>query len=145
MERTISTSAKPTNGSKKTHTDPSVVRMIETSLEDDKAEDVIVIDLTGKSTIADYMVVATGRSARQVGAMADHLVTKLKGIGYVPTAEGMAQGDWVLLDAGDVVIHLFRPEVRAFYGLEKMWGEVGKVTPSQASLAANADSAPQTA
>jgi len=98
-------------------------KLIETSLEDDKAENVVIIDLAGKTSIADFMVIASGRSQRQVGAMAEHLVRKLKrsGQGSVP-AEGMAQCDWVLIDAGDVIVHLFRPEVRAFYSLEKMWG-----------------------
>jgi len=96
---------------------------VEASLDDDKAEDLVVIDLSGKTTIADYMVVATGRSQRHVGAMSDHLVEKLKkaGLRSVP-AEGVPQCDWVLLDAGDVIVHLFRPDVRAFYNIEKMWG-----------------------
>lgn len=93
------------------------------SLEDDKAEDTVVIDLKGKTSIADYMVVTSGRSARQVGAMSDHLLEKLKAIGVVGAdAEGAPQCDWVLIDAGDVIVHLFRPEVRAFYNIEKMWG-----------------------
>lgn len=93
------------------------------SLEDDKAVDVVTIDLKGKSTIADYMVVASGRSHRQVGAMADHLISALKDIGLGRVAvEGLQQADWVLLDAGDVIVHLFRPEIRSFYNLEKMWG-----------------------
>ena len=92
-------------------------------LDDHKAEDIVTIDLAGKSTIADYMVIATGRSSRQVGALAEHLVQLLKGYGIVGvTPEGLRQGDWVLIDAGDVIVHLFRPEVRAFYNLEKMWG-----------------------
>ena len=86
------------------------------------AEDVVVIDLDGKSTIGDYMVVATGRSNRQVVAMAEHLNQALKDSGLIGlTPEGLRQGDWVLIDAGDIIIHLFRPEVRAFYNLEKMW------------------------
>ena len=96
--------------------------LIETSLANDKAEDIIVVDLNGKTSIADYMVIATGRSARQVGAMAEHLMERLKAQGVAVSLEGMRECDWVLLDAGDVVIHLFRPEVRAFYNLEKMWG-----------------------
>lgn len=97
--------------------------MVVQSLEDDKAESTIVIDLQGKTSLADYMVVSTGRSARQVGAMADHLLEKLKGVGVAGAdAEGMPQNDWVLIDAGDVIVHLFRPEVRSFYGIEKMWG-----------------------
>jgi ribosome-associated protein len=83
----------------------------------------VVIDLAGKSSLADYMVVATGRSSRQVTALADQVATQLKksGRGQVPV-EGKAQGDWVLIDAGDVIVHLFRPEVRTYYNLEKMWG-----------------------
>jgi ribosome-associated protein len=97
--------------------------LIEKSLDDDKAENVVAIDLTGKSSIADYMVIASGRSARQLGAMAEHLQVKLKatGIGSVGV-EGQAAGDWVLIDGGDVIVHLFRPEVRKLYNLEKMWG-----------------------
>jgi ribosome-associated protein len=82
------------------------------SLDQDKAEDIISIDLTGKSSLADRMVIATGRSSRQVASMAEHLKERLK---------GLPQADWVLIDAGDVIVHLFRPEVRAFYNLEKMW------------------------
>ncbi len=92
------------------------------SLDSDKAEEIVTIDLEGKSTIADFMVVASGRSSRQVGAMADHLLRRLKedGHGSAPV-EGLQQCDWVLIDAGDVVVHLFRPEVRSFYNIEKMW------------------------
>ena len=93
------------------------------SLDDAKAEDVIVIDLAGKTSIADYMIIASGRSTRQVGAMAEHLREKFKAAGVVAVEmEGMPQADWVLIDAGDVIVHLFRPEVRSFYNLEKMWG-----------------------
>lgn len=93
------------------------------SLDDDKAEDIIVIDLAGKTSIADYMVVASGRSTRQVGAMAQHLSEKFKAAGVSSVqVEGMPQCDWVLIDAGDVIVHLFRPEVRSFYNIEKMWG-----------------------
>lgn len=92
------------------------------SLDDDKAEDVVTIDLRGKSSIADYMVIASGRSTRQVGAMADHLLRKVKTDGFGAAGiEGAPQNDWVLIDAGDVIVHLFRPEVRDFYGIEKMW------------------------
>ena len=100
----------------------TVLNTVLRSLEDDKAVDVVTIDLTGTSTIADYMVVASGRSHRQVGAMADHLVSTLKDLGLGRVAvEGQQQTDWVLLDAGDVIVHLFRPEIRSFYNLEKMW------------------------
>ena len=92
------------------------------SLEDHKAEDVIVINLRGKSDIADYMVIASGQSGRQVSTMADRLVLVVKNHGVVGAVpEGKGQSDWVLLDGGDVIVHLFRPEVREFYNLEKMW------------------------
>ena len=102
---------------------PDQIRdLVERSLDDDKAEEVIAIDLSGKTSIADYMVIASGRSTRQVGSMADHLMRKLSEAGVkMVRVEGMPQNDWVLIDAGDVVVHLFRPEVRAFYNLEKMW------------------------
>ena len=100
-----------------------LVSLVQTSLEDDKADDVVVIDLAGKSDIADYMVIASGRSQRQVGAMAEHLVERLKPVlPETPAVEGAQRCDWVLIDGGDVIVHLFRPEVRAFYNLEKMWG-----------------------
>ena len=87
-----------------------------------KAEDTITIDLTGKTTIADAMVVTSGRSHRQVGAIADHLLRDLAEAGLRDVrVEGMPNCDWVLIDAGDVIVHVFRPEVRAFYNLEKMW------------------------
>jgi len=97
--------------------------LVEKSLDDDKAEDVVAIDLSGKSSIADFMVIASGRSARQLGAMAEHLQVKLKASGINPVGiEGATAGDWVLIDGGDIVIHLFRPEIRHLYNLEKMWG-----------------------
>lgn len=97
--------------------------MIVGMLDDDKAEDIVVIELSGKSSLGDYMVIATGRSNRQVAAMADHIVRRLKELGIKGvTPEGLRQRDWVLVDAGDVIVHLFRPEVRQFYNLEKMWG-----------------------
>src|SRR5215470_5700793 len=96
--------------------------LVRRSLEDDKAEDIVVIDLKGKSSFADYMVIASGRSNRQVVSIADHLAEKLKAAGHGPVPlEGKQGGDWVLVDAGDVVVHVFRPEPRAFYALEKMW------------------------
>lgn len=105
------------------------------SLEDDQAVDEIVIDLSGKSTLADYMVIASGRSQRQVGAMADHLVEKLKAAGARSVLiEGQPQCDWVLVDAGDIVVHLFRPEVRDFYKLEKLWAPNEVQVASQAAL-----------
>ena len=97
---------------------PELLRRIVEVLEDGKAEEIVTIDLAGKSSIADYMVVATGRSARQVAALTDHLEQALP---RPLPVEGKAQGDWVLIDAGDVIVHVFRPEIRTFYGLEKMW------------------------
>ncbi|WP_308916302.1 ribosome silencing factor [Jannaschia sp. LMIT008] len=92
------------------------------SLDDDKAEDVVAIDLRGKSSVADHMIVCSGRSSRQVTAIAEKLSDRLKPVlGRAPRTEGKGQGDWVLVDAGDVIVHIFRPEVREFYQLEAMW------------------------
>ena len=92
------------------------------SLEEDKAGNVIVIDLVGKTSIADLMIIASGRSARHVAAVVGHLVERLKNRGMAPrSVEGLPKADWVLVDAGDVIVHVFRPEVREFYNLEKMW------------------------
>jgi nicotinate-nucleotide adenylyltransferase len=96
-----------------------LLRRVVASLEDGKAENIVTLDLGGKTPIADYMVIATGRSARQVAALTEHLEQDLP---FRVTVEGKAQGDWVLIDAGDVIVHLFRPETRAYYNLEKMWG-----------------------
>lgn len=93
-------------------------------LADAKAEDIVTIDLNGKAVIADGMIVASGRSNRHVGAIADQLVEKLKGEGHKDLrVEGLPHADWVLVDAGDVVVHIFRPEVRSFYNLEKLWSD----------------------
>ena len=93
-----------------------------TSLDDDKAEEIVKINLRGKSEMGDWMVIASGRSTRQVSAMAEHLSDKLKqDYGLITKTEGKDTGDWVLIDTGDVIVHLFRPEVREFYQLEKMW------------------------
>ena len=92
-------------------------------LDDMKAEDVVEIDLIGKTSIADTMMVASGRSHRHVGAIAERVLKVLKGRGFGPVrVEGLPACDWVLIDAGDVIVHIFRPEVRGFYNLEKMWG-----------------------
>ena len=100
-----------------------MVKLITKALEEFKALEIVNIELTGKSTIADYMLVASGTSSRQVTAMAENLITRLKQSGIKSiNVEGISFGDWVLIDSGDIIIHLFRPEVRAFYGLEKMWG-----------------------
>ncbi|MEO0393965.1 MAG: ribosome silencing factor [Pseudomonadota bacterium] len=102
---------------------PSQLEQIATqSLEDDKAFDIVTIDLAGKSSLADVMLIASGNSARQVSAMAEHLVEKIKASGVKSVRlEGKAASDWVLIDAGDIIVHLFRPEVREFYNIEKMW------------------------
>lgn len=94
------------------------------ALEDDKAEDITLINLEGKSSIADIMVIASGRSARHVASIADHLAKTVKdATGRPVRLEGLPNADWVLLDIGDIVVHLFRPEVRAFYNLEKIWSD----------------------
>ena len=92
------------------------------SLDDDKGEDIVQINLRGKSEMGDYMVIASGRSTRQVTAMAEKLADKIKQeFGIISKTEGKDTGDWVLIDTGDVIVHIFRPEVREFYQLEKMW------------------------
>jgi ribosome-associated protein len=98
------------------------LELILASLEDSKAEDIVTINIAGKSALGDYMVVVTGRSNRHVVAICEHLVTDLKdeGLGS-PRVEGQDSGDWVLIDTGDVIIHVFRPEIREFYNIEKMW------------------------
>jgi ribosome-associated protein len=97
-------------------------RLVLTSLDDDQAVETVSIPLAGKSSIADYMVVASGKSTRQVASMATKLAEKIKAeFGRSPRVEGLPNADWVLIDAGDVIIHLFRPEVRSFYNLERMW------------------------
>lgn len=104
------------------NTIPSLRDTILKTLEEHKAEDIVVIDLAGKSDMADYMIIASGRSNRHVGAVADHLLQTLKDKGLGPfQAEGAPECDWVLVDALDIVVHIFRPEVRSFYNLEKMW------------------------
>ena len=109
-------------------TDPAVdssaglLELVTSSLEDDKAIDVVAIDLRSKTILADYLVIATGRSQRHVGAVAERLVERLKKSARRPVGvEGMPRCDWVLIDAGDVIAHIFRREVREFYNLEKMW------------------------
>ena len=99
-----------------------ILQRILTSLDDDKAEDVVTIDLRGRSAMADHMVIASGRNARQVATIAEKLAQRLKDVtGRTARIEGKDTGDWVLIDTDDVVVHVFRPEVREFYQLEKMW------------------------
>lgn len=100
--------------------------LVLTQLDDDQAQDIVSIPLAGKSSIADHMVIASGRSTRQVAAMAQKLAERIKQAGLGPVRlEGLPAADWVLIDAGDVVVHLFRPEVRSFYNLERMWSFEG--------------------
>jgi ribosome-associated protein len=108
--------------------------LVLTQLDDDQAQDIVSIPLAGKSSIADHMVIASGRSTRQVAAMAQKLAERIKQAGLGPVRlEGLPAADWVLIDAGDVVVHLFRPEVRSFYNLERMWSfEGGEPTQGRA-------------
>ena len=130
--------AKPKRASRAKKAAPlpqvSLEELILSRLDDDKAQDIVLIDLKGKSPMADSLIVASGRSQRHVGALADHVTRAIKeaGFGKAPV-EGLPQCDWVLIDAGDVIVHLFRPEVRAFYNIEKIWSVD---TPSR-HLAAN--------
>ena len=108
-------------------------QLILSSLDDDQAVETVSIPLAGKSSIADYMVVASGRSTRQVASMANKLAEKIKAeFGRSARIEGLPSADWVLIDAGDVIVHLFRPEVRSFYNLERMWA-FGDAPPTPAA------------
>jgi ribosome silencing factor RsfS/YbeB/iojap len=99
-----------------------LLKRIRTSLEDDKAEEIVTIDLAGRSSLCDAVVIASGRSSRHVMSIAEHLARRLKEEGYGSRpVNGAAQGDWALVDAGDVIVHVFRPEVRDYYDLEGMW------------------------
>jgi ribosome-associated protein len=112
-------------------------RTVLQSLDDDQAVDVVSIPLAGKSSIADHMVIASGRSTRQVASMATKLAEKLKAeYGKIARIEGLPTADWVLIDADDVIVHLFRPEVRTFYNLERMWA-FGDEAPKQSGAAAS--------
>ena len=100
-----------------------LLELVLSQLDDDQAQDLVAIPLAGKSSIADHMIIASGRSTRQVAAMAQKLAEKIKQGGFGNArVEGLPAADWVLIDAGDVIVHLFRPEVRSFYNLERMWG-----------------------
>jgi len=102
--------------------DDPLLSLVLKHLDDDQAQEIVTIDLEGKTSIADYMVIASGRSTRQVASMAQKLAEAVKKEGFGPVKlEGLPAADWVLIDAGDVVVHLFRPEVRSFYNLERMW------------------------
>ena len=114
-------------------TSDAVLAAVLKSLDDDKAEDIVQIDLRGKTAIGDHMVICTGRSTRQVASISEKLAQKIKDeFGLTPKIEGKETGDWVLIDAGDVIVHVFRPEVREFYQLEKMWMAGGEaVAPNR--------------
>lgn len=119
---TAAESGSPIKGTGLNVTSEELLARILSSLEDDKAEDIVQIDLRGKSAIGDYMVICTGRSSRQVASIAERLVDNLKqDFRRMSKVEGKDTGDWVLVDTGDVIVHVFRPEVREFYQLEKMW------------------------
>ena len=123
--------ANPSDGPDKLHD------LVLASLDDDQAVDTISIPLSGKSSIADHMVIASGRSTRQVASMANKLVDRIKAeTGRIARIEGLPTADWVLIDAGDVIVHLFRPEVRSFYNLERMWafGEAPPPPPGAAPV-----------
>lgn len=121
-KKTAPVKGKTTASKGKSTSGPEALRqLIEKSLDDDKAEEIVSYDLMGRTSLTDYMIIASGKSARQVTAMAEHLREKLEKMGKKPHVEGLQQGDWVLLDTGDVIVHLFRPEVRAFYQLERLW------------------------
>lgn len=112
------------------HDPKKLADLVLDSLDSSKAEDIVPIDIMGKSAMADAIVVASGRSHRHVGAIADHLLRALKDNGYgTAKVEGLPACDWVLVDAGDVLVHIFRPEVRAFYAIEKMWSEGSSSKP----------------
>lgn len=105
---------------------PQLLELILTSLDDSKAEDILTINIEGKTAIADYMIIATGRSHRHVGATTDHLLRDMKAAGLgTAKVEGLPACDWVLVDAGDIIVHVFKPEVREFYNLEKLWLTMG--------------------
>ena len=98
------------------------LELVLASVEDSKAEDTVTIDIAGKSALGDYMVVVSGRSSRHVMAICEHLITDLKEEGFgAARVEGLETGDWVLIDTGDIIVHVFRPEIREFYNIEKMW------------------------
>jgi ribosome-associated protein len=109
------------------NTDQKLLALIEKTLDDNKAQDIVTIDLNGKTSIANFMVIASGTSNRHVASLADKLKTELKNNGYANSSEGEDKANWVLIDAFDVIVHIFCPEVREFYNLEKMWNSVAEL------------------
>lgn len=135
-DRSLSYTDAPAQAARTTRPEPAVISsdaildLVLSSLDDDKAEDIVAIDLRGISAMADHMVVASGRSTRQVAAIAQKLMDRMKEtFRLTARVEGKDVGDWVLIDTGDVVVHIFRPEVREFYQLEKMWLDIGTPRP----------------
>ncbi len=122
---------------KKTTAEPAadeaekILKIIVDTLDDGKAEDMVVIDLQGKSSIANQMVIASGTSQRHVASLAEKVQEKLKAAGHFSMSEGEEKADWILIDAFDVIVHIFKPEVRDFYNLEKMWGTIGIIRPME--------------
>lgn len=118
---------------KKTAEEPAVseaeeiLKIVVDTLDEGKAEDLVVIDLQGKSSIANQMVIASGTSQRHVASLSDKVREKLKAAGYFSMSEGEEKADWILIDAFDVIVHIFKPEVRDFYNLEKMWSSIGTI------------------
>jgi len=108
-----------------------ILDIVNTSLEDGKANDIVVMDLQGKTSIANYMVVASGTSQRHVASLAEQIEMKLKAAGYKSVVEGAEKADWVLIDAFDVIVHIFKPEVREFYSIEKMWSALADVRKNE--------------
>ena len=131
--------AKPRSAKIESPPPPPLLPRILAVLDDDKAEEVVTIDLAGRSSLCDAIVIATGRSSRHVAALAENLARHLKEWGLrSPRLEGVGQGDWVLIDAGDVVVHIFREEVRAYYDLESMWSVDEQKTRARPAETANA-------
>ena len=122
MAKLASTASLSSSSEAKAPREKDIRSIVMDSLENMKAEDTVEIDLVGKTSIADAMIIASGRSNRHVGSIAEHIAEELKGKGFgSPRIEGMPACDWVLIDIGDILVHIFRPEVRSFYNLEKMW------------------------
>lgn len=119
---------------KSSATSDAILKVVLSSLNDDKAEDIVQIDLRGKSQMGDHMVICSGRSTRQVAAISQKLKDRIKDeIGVISKLEGKGTGDWVLVDTGDVIVHVFRPEVREFYQLDEMWLDANPSVPSTPS------------
>ena len=114
---------------KKIQEDEKILGVVQKTLEDNKAEDIDVLDLRGKTSLASFMVIASGTSQRHVASLAEKVQLDLKASGYKSVAEGEEKADWVLIDAFDVIIHIFKPEVRDFYSIEKMWQSIVKSRP----------------